>query len=53
MNDCVLRNDTELGRIHLDDLELYLPHATAGCEGVTLSDGSVCFPKVGCEEHVE
>jgi hypothetical protein len=53
VDNCVLGNNAELWGIYLDNLELYLSHATASCEGVALSDGSVGFSEVRGEENVE
>lgn len=53
VDDGVLRYNTVLWGIHLDNLEFYLPHTTTYCEQVTLADGSVGLTEVGGEENVE
>ena len=41
VDDGVLGDDTELGRVGLNDLELDCSHTTANEESVALSDGAV------------
>lgn len=53
VDDCVLCDDTILRRIYLNNLELDLAHATADNKQIALSDRSVCFSEVGCEENIE
>jgi hypothetical protein len=53
VNNCVLSNDTVLGRVDLHHLKFYLPHATTHCEQVTLSHRAVGFTEVWSKENVE
>jgi hypothetical protein len=53
VDDSILSNDSVLRRIHLDDLELYLSHASTDCEKVALSDRSVGFAEIWGEENIE
>ena len=53
VDDGILCNNAELGRIHLNYLELHLTHATSTCEEVALADWTVSFPEVRGEEDIE
>jgi hypothetical protein len=53
VDDGVLSNDTVLGGIRLDNLELNTPRSSLGEESVALADGAVSLEEVGLEEDVE
>lgn len=53
VNDSILSDDTELWRIHLDNLELNLPHTTSNNEEIALANRSVGLSEVGGKENVE
>src|SRR5271170_3932436 len=53
VNDCILCNDTILGRIDLDDFEFHGPHTSTDGEQITLSDGSVRFEEIWFEVDIE
>ena len=42
VDDGILGNDTVLGRIGFNDLELHSSHPTTNEEGVALADRSIC-----------
>jgi hypothetical protein len=53
VDDCILGNNAEFRWIDFDDFEFHLPHTTADCEEVALSNWSVCFAEIWCKENVE
>jgi hypothetical protein len=53
VDDGILGNDAELRRVHLNNLELNLPHTTASCEGIALANRPVGFPEIRSKEYVE
>ena len=53
MNDCILSDDTVLGRIRLNDFEFHWPHAATHEESVTLSDRPVSLQEVRLDVNLE
>jgi len=49
----ILRHNTELWWIYLDNLEFDLSHTTSACEKVALTNGSVGLAEVWSKEDVE